>query len=95
MSRDRKKKRGSLNTGWLLIGVGSIFLLIEMDILPSMEHSWPLLLIIVGVLFLLAARKREDGTESLVEPALPAKPASTSALPPPAATPADSSQTET
>lgn len=50
MSDCRKNdSRGSIVSGIIVLGVGLLFLGVNMDILPSMSQSWPVFLVIVGV----------------------------------------------
>lgn len=59
MEPDSKKdSRGSLIGGIILIGVGFIFLLSNLGIIPDIGSMWPLFLIIVGIAVILGGSKR-------------------------------------
>jgi hypothetical protein len=60
---DEKWEYGRAFVGIIILGVGIIFLLANWGIIPSMHHTWPLILIVVGLAFLLGAgRKRKDSS---------------------------------
>ena len=51
MSEEKQSsdRRGMLIGGTIVLGVGLLFLLINLDIVPGMHDMWPVFLIIVGV----------------------------------------------
>ncbi len=56
-------RHGRLVEGIILIGVGLIFLLSNLDIIPGIGEVWPLFLIVVGfALFAGAFDRRSSGT---------------------------------
>ncbi|HEX9751713.1 MAG TPA: DUF5668 domain-containing protein [candidate division Zixibacteria bacterium] len=55
MSKDKHSGRGTLTGGIIMVGTGLVFLLSNWGLLPGMRHSWPLILIIVGVALLAGA----------------------------------------
>jgi hypothetical protein len=53
--KTNSERRGTLTGGVIVLGVGVLFLLINMDILPSMHDSWPVIPIIVGVALIVSS----------------------------------------
>jgi len=67
---DKKKKQndrsGPMIGGSIMIGIGLIFLLINLDILPNMGDSWPIIIIVIGIALIIGGfvkKKRSDETE--------------------------------
>jgi hypothetical protein len=62
MSDDNSKKRddrsGTIMAAMGMIGVGVVFLLINLNILPSWRDSWPIFLIAIGVAMVIGAFTR-------------------------------------
>lgn len=59
---DKKDDRqGKLTWGIILIGVGIIFLLSNWGIIPDLEESWPIILIVVGIALILVAKRKGEG----------------------------------
>ena len=60
----KRDRSGSLVGGAILIGVGLLFLLINLDILPGVEDLWPVIIIIVGAALIVGSlakgRKSHD-----------------------------------
>ena len=53
-----KQKRGdsgNIFVGVIIVGVGLLFLLINLEVLPEMDKSWPGFIIIVGLAFILSS----------------------------------------
>ena len=48
-------RRGTLIGGVILLGVGLIFLLSNLDIIPDIDDMWPLFPIIVGVALIVGS----------------------------------------
>ena len=60
------ERRGTLIGGLITLGVGLIFLLINLDILPDIGRMWPLFPIIVGVALIIGSfykGKKSDKSE--------------------------------
>lgn len=49
---------GRIFVGIIILGVGVIFLLSNWGIIPSLHSTWPLILIVVGLAFLLGVGKK-------------------------------------
>ncbi|MFH1699470.1 MAG: DUF5668 domain-containing protein [Candidatus Zixiibacteriota bacterium] len=59
-------RQGYFIGGFILIGIGGLFLMVNMGWLPYLTDSWPLILIIVGVALLIGGftKSRKKGDES-------------------------------
>ena len=59
MTPDEEKKPQSENDrligGTIVLGIGLIFLLINMGVLPEFSDTWPLILVIIGVALIAGA----------------------------------------
>ena len=53
-----ESSRGMLTGGLITLGIGLLFLLINLDILPDMGDMWPLIPIIVGVALIVSSFKK-------------------------------------
>lgn len=53
-SRDHSKK-GAFTGGIILLGIGLIFFLSNLNIIPDIGDSWPLFLIVIGIAMLYGA----------------------------------------
>ena len=67
---DKKKKQdnrsGLLIGGSIMIGIGLVFLLINLDVLPHMSDSWPIIIIVIGIALIIGGfgkKKRTDKTK--------------------------------
>jgi putative Mn2+ efflux pump MntP len=69
-TKKQKDPRGKMISGIILLGLGVLFLLNNLDVI-YFEESWPFILILVGLAMLIGAMFRNRDSES-------------SALPPPA-----------
>ena len=54
---------GRYFAGFILIGIGILFLLTNWGIIPSLHKTWPLFLIIVGLAFLLGFGEKEKSSK--------------------------------
>jgi hypothetical protein len=71
--RKRAKKQGSVTAGFILMGIGLVFLLSNLGIIPDLGEMWPLFLIIVGAALLFGAL-REKKTPDSMTPLPPSEP---------------------
>jgi len=57
----KRKTNGSMIAGAVLIIIGSFFLLNELDFIPDFDFEliWPVVLIVVGLVFILSRPKRQ------------------------------------
>ena len=61
-----ESSRGILIGGLITLGVGSFFLLINLNILPDIRDMWPLIPIIVGISLIAGAfskSKKSDNSD--------------------------------
>ncbi len=69
MEEEKKKQNdrsGLMIGGSIMIGIGLLFLLINLDILPNMGDSWPIIIIVIGIALIIGGfgkKKRSDETE--------------------------------
>jgi uncharacterized membrane protein HdeD (DUF308 family) len=61
--KKKKESKGSLTAGIILLGLGLIFLLSNLDLIPDLDETWPLFLIIVGVALVIGALRNRDKSE--------------------------------
>ena len=81
MANGEKKKKakgqGSVTAGFILMGIGLVFLLSNLGIIPDLGEMWPLFLIIVGAALLIGALKGKNTPDSMtpLPPSEPTPPA--------------------
>lgn len=81
MADEKKEKRGrgkgSITAGFILVGMGLLFLLSNLNIIPDLEETWPLILIIVGAALLIGALRDKRTSDSMtpLPPSEPSPPA--------------------
>lgn len=63
-SGHRKDERSRLVGGIIVAGIGMIFLLSNLDVIPRIGRMWPLILVVVGFALLVGALRGGNGTES-------------------------------
>ncbi len=64
--KDIEARSGQMIGGLIVLGVGLLFLLVNMDILPPLRDTWPFFMIIVGVALIAGAlfrKKKRTETE--------------------------------
>lgn len=60
------EKSGQLVGGFIVLGIGCLFLLVNMDILPPIRDTWPVILIVVGLALIIGTffkKKKPSETE--------------------------------
>ena len=65
-SKEAETRSGKLIGGLIVLGVGILFLLVNYDIIPSLNRSWPFFMIIVGVALIIGSfvkKKKKTETE--------------------------------
>lgn len=68
MEKSKSKQDGTSGryfAGFVLIGLGILFLLANWGIIPSLHRTWPLILIIVGIAFLLRLGEKEKSSKDI------------------------------
>ncbi len=71
MANGEKKKSkgdGSITAGLIMVGIGLVFLLSNLGIIPDLGETWPLFLIIVGVALLIGAMRDRKSSETMQPP---------------------------
>ncbi len=58
----RDEGRGMLMGGLIVLGVGVLFLLHNLGIIPDMDVIWPVIPIVVGIALIVGALLRMRGT---------------------------------
>ena len=66
-TKKQKSPHGKMVTGIILLGIGVLFLLNNLDII-DLDKSWPLLLIIIGLALLVGAMFRNKDAEPSAAP---------------------------
>ncbi len=56
---------GKYFTGFILLGLGVLFLLTNWGIIPSLHKTWPFILIIVGLAFLLGLGGKVESSNQI------------------------------
>lgn len=65
MGEDR---RGMLIGGVITIGVGIVFLLESLDVIPGLGQSWPLFPIVVGIALIVGSLIKGKGSDRPAKP---------------------------
>ncbi len=55
MSYRHDERRGMLTGGLIVLGVGVLFLLVNLDVIPNIGKMWPVFPIIVGLALIISA----------------------------------------
>ena len=60
----REDRRGLLISGSILTGLGVLFLLITLEVIPGWRHIWPAIIIVVGLSLIIGAfsKKKKAGS---------------------------------
>ena len=58
---DKKKddRNDKMIGGAILVGIGLIFLLINFDVIPSLADTWPLFIIVVGIVLIVGSFRKK------------------------------------
>lgn len=51
--------------GFVLLGLGILFFLTNWGIIPSLHRTWPLILVVVGLAFLLGLAGKEKSSKEI------------------------------
>lgn len=73
VKKKKDKTRGTVTAGFIMIGIGFVFLLSNLNIIPNLGEMWPLFLIIVGASLLIGAL-RDKKTSDVMTPSTPIDP---------------------
>jgi hypothetical protein len=59
---EKEDRHGMVIGGLIVLGIGVIFLLSNLDIIPDLGRMWPLILVVIGIALLIGAVvKKEKG----------------------------------
>ena len=58
-SKQKEDRRGMIIGGIIVLGIGVLFLLGNLEIIPYIGETWPAILIIVGVALLIGSLIKE------------------------------------
>jgi hypothetical protein len=59
---EKEDRHGMVIGGLIVLGIGVIFLLSNLDIIPDLGKMWPLILVVIGIALLIGAVvKKEKG----------------------------------
>ncbi len=72
--KKKDKTKSSITAGIIMMGIGVVFLLSNLNIIPDLDEMWPLILIIVGAAVLFGALRDKKAAENGV-PITPSEPA--------------------
>jgi hypothetical protein len=65
---EKEDRHGMVIGGLIVLGIGVIFLLSNLNIIPDFGKMWPLILVVIGIALLIGAMvKREKGKEKREE----------------------------
>lgn len=61
--KHREERSGMLIGGTIVMGVGLLFLLVNLDVLPGLHDTWPVFIIIVGIALIIGgfSKKKKTG----------------------------------
>jgi hypothetical protein len=63
-SSNYKDDRGRLVGGIIVGGIGLVFLLSNLDVIPRIGKTWPLILVVVGLALLIGAVRGRGQSDS-------------------------------
>jgi len=66
-AKDKTTARGGMVSGIILTGIGVLFLLQNFGFL-EFSHSWPLILIVIGLALILGSPRRQKPTRDAATP---------------------------
>jgi uncharacterized membrane protein HdeD (DUF308 family) len=61
---EKEDRHGMVIGGIIVLGIGIVFLLSNLDIIPHVGRMWPLILVVVGIALLIGAivkKRTEEG----------------------------------
>ena len=58
-----RDRRGSMFAGLVMVGVGTIFLLVNLGYIPNIGEMWPLFPIIVGLALIIGSMRKKKSAE--------------------------------
>ncbi|MCJ7786429.1 MAG: DUF5668 domain-containing protein [Desulfobacterales bacterium] len=61
--KEKEDRRGMVIGGLIVLGIGLVFLLGNLGVIPHIGNTWPLILVVVGVALLIGAVIKKDKSE--------------------------------
>jgi len=61
---EKEDRHGMVIGGIIVLGIGVIFLLSNLDIIPHVGKMWPLILVVVGIALLIGAVIKREPKKS-------------------------------
>jgi hypothetical protein len=61
--KEKDDRRGMVIGGLIVLGIGLVFLLGNLGIIPDIGNTWPLILVVIGVALLIGAIIKKDKSE--------------------------------
>ncbi|KPL03499.1 MAG: hypothetical protein AMJ73_06740 [candidate division Zixibacteria bacterium SM1_73] len=57
---EKEDRHGMVIGGIIVLGIGILFLLSNLDIIPHIGEMWPLILVVVGIALLIGAAFKKE-----------------------------------
>jgi hypothetical protein len=57
---NKEARHGMVIGGLIVLGLGVVFLLANLEIIPDFGTMWPLILVVVGIALLIGAAMKKD-----------------------------------
>ena len=57
---EREDRHGMVIGGLIVLGLGVVFLLANLEIIPDFGTMWPLILVVIGIALLIGAVVKKD-----------------------------------
>ena len=61
--KEKEDRRGMVIGGLIVLGIGLVFLLGNLGIIPYIDQTWPLILVVIGLALLIGAAVKKDKPE--------------------------------
>lgn len=68
--KSEDERRGMFTGGLIVLGIGLVFLLSNLGILPDIREMWPLILIVVGVSLMIGSFRKGKKSDKSGQPPL-------------------------
>jgi Na+-transporting methylmalonyl-CoA/oxaloacetate decarboxylase gamma subunit len=64
---DKESRRGTVIGGLIVLGLGVVFLLANLEIIPDFGTMWPLVLVVIGIALLVGAIVKKEAKKEKEE----------------------------
>ena len=58
--KEKEDRRGMVIGGSIVLGIGLVFLLGNLGVIPDIDKTWPLVLVVIGVALLIGAIVKKE-----------------------------------